>query len=57
MGKQIADGIKCTQGDETIGRDLTLRDPESLTDIMRRLSVDKVMTITARKNHSFLRDD
>ncbi|QDW35837.1 hypothetical protein FFI89_000990 [Bradyrhizobium sp. KBS0727] len=57
VGKQIADGIKCTQGDETIGRDLTLRDPESLTDIMRRLSVDKVMTITARKNHSFLRDD
>jgi hypothetical protein len=49
VGKQIADGIRCAEGDESIGRDLSMRDPESLTDIMRRLSVDKGMAITARK--------
>jgi hypothetical protein len=56
VGRQIADGIKCSEGDEGIGRDLSKRDAESLADIMRQLSVDKAMEITARKTHSFLRD-
>jgi hypothetical protein len=45
VGSLIADAFRCREGDPEIGRDLTMRVPQSLTSIMEQLSVDHGLSL------------
>jgi hypothetical protein len=43
VGQQIAEGLRCTEGDPAIGRNTALPLPESLTEKMRELAAPKAI--------------
>ena len=49
VGRQIADGLRCTQGDHSIGRNTALPLPESLNEVMRDLAVERVLEFRMTK--------